>query len=103
MSTLPLFETTTAVPFFDLRPMHEGLRDELLVDIARVVDSGAFVNGPQVEAFETAYAHHVGTRCCVGVASGLDALRLGLLAAGLEPGDEVVVPAATFAATFEAV
>jgi len=103
MSTLPLFETTTAVPFFDLRPMHEGLRDELLDDIARVVDSGAFVNGPQVEAFETAYAHHVGTRFCVGVASGLDALRLSLLAAGLEPGDEVVVPAATFAATFESV
>jgi dTDP-4-amino-4,6-dideoxygalactose transaminase/DNA-binding CsgD family transcriptional regulator len=92
-----------AVPFFNPRPMHEGLQEDLLADFARLIDSGAFINGPEVEAFELAMAQYVGTRYCVGVASGLDALRLGLHAAGLEPGEEVVVPAATFAATFEAV
>jgi len=83
--------------------MHEELHEELLADIRRLLESGAFTNGPEVEAFELSLAEYVGTRHCVGVSSGLDALRLGLLAAGLEAGEEVVVPAATFAATFEAV
>jgi dTDP-4-amino-4,6-dideoxygalactose transaminase len=91
------------VPFLDLGPIHRDLKEPLLDDIAALVDSGAFANGPQVAAFEAAYAAYCGTAHCVGVASGLDALRLGLLAAGLEPGDEVVVPAQTFVATLEAV
>ena len=91
------------VPFYDLGPSSAVFRDALLEDVAALVDSGAFTNGPAVAEFEEAFASYVGARSCVGLASGLDALRLGLLAGGIDRGDEVVVPAATFAATFEAV
>jgi len=91
------------VPFVDLTLQTRGLRDEILGDVERLLETGAFVNGPAVEAFESAFAASTGRALCVGVASGLDALRLALVAAGLEPGDEVLVPAMTFVATFEAV
>lgn len=91
------------VPFLDLHPSHEALKAELLAEIADLIDTGAFTNGPQVRAFEAAFASFCGTAHCVGVGSGLDALRLGLQAGGLEPGDEVIVPANTFVATAEAV
>ena len=93
----------TAVPFLDLGPAHAPLKEAVLEEIAELLDSGAFTNGPAVARFEDAFAAYCGVDHCVGVASGLDALRLGLLAIGLEPGDEVVVPAATFVATLEAV
>jgi len=93
----------TPVPFLDLGPSHSGLTPRLLREIGELIDEGTFTNGPQVTAFEQAFSHYCGTIDCVGVASGLDALRIALLAAGLEPGDEVIVPATTFAATLEAV
>ncbi len=83
--------------------MHRPLEPGLLDDIAQLLRSGAFTNGPAVAAFEEAFAAYCGVDHCVGVGSGLDALRLGLVATGIEPGDEVVVPAATFVATLEAV
>ncbi len=91
------------VPFLDLAPVHMPLKAQILADVAELIDTSAFTSGPAVRRFETAFARYCGTRECVGVSSGLDALRLGLLAAGIEPGDEVIVPALTFAATFEAV
>jgi dTDP-4-amino-4,6-dideoxygalactose transaminase len=91
------------VPFVDLWRSHEPLRDALVDEISELVESGAFVNGPQVAVFESAFADYCGTAHAVGLASGLDALRLGLIAAGLERGDEVIVPGSTFVATFEAV
>jgi dTDP-4-amino-4,6-dideoxygalactose transaminase len=91
------------VPFFDLASAHAACREEILRGVAAIIDSGSLVNGPEVLRFEEMFAEWCGTARCVGVASGLDALRLGLLAAGAEPGDEVVVPANTFVATFEAV
>jgi dTDP-4-amino-4,6-dideoxygalactose transaminase len=91
------------VPFYDLRPSHEPLKDRLLAEIGALVDSNAYTNGPHVAAFEHAWADYCGVEHCVGVASGLDALRLALIAAGIERGDEVIVPANTFIATFEAV
>jgi dTDP-4-amino-4,6-dideoxygalactose transaminase len=94
---------TAPVPFYDLGPSHEPLRAEILAAIAELLDSNAYTNGPQVAELEKAWAAWCGAEACVGVASGLDALRLSLLAAGIEPGDEVVVPAFTFAATLEAV
>lgn len=103
MSTLPDTTTHQGVPFFDLSPMHEKLAEGVLAGIRAVVEHGAFVNGPQVAEFERAFCAYCGTTHCVGVASGLDALRLGLLAADLEPGAEVIVPASTFVATLEAV
>jgi dTDP-4-amino-4,6-dideoxygalactose transaminase len=93
----------TPVPFLDLGAIHSGLKDAIVRDFADLIDAGAFINGPQVAAFERAFASYCGTEHAVGVASGLDALRLALIAADVEPGDEVLVPANTFIATLEAV
>jgi dTDP-4-amino-4,6-dideoxygalactose transaminase len=98
-STSPI----TAVPFIDLAWVHSAIRDELLGELAELVKTGHFVNGPQVEEFEGDFAAWCGRPHCVGTASGLDALRLALVAAGLEPGDDVILPAMTFVATAEAV
>jgi dTDP-4-amino-4,6-dideoxygalactose transaminase len=94
---------STPVPFLDLAPVHASLRKTMLAEIRALVESGSFINGPQVAEFERAFASYCRTAYCVGVGSGLDALRLGLFAAGVRPGDEVIVPAHTFIATFEAV
>jgi len=94
---------TVSVPFNDLSPTHAPLKAQLLEDIAELIDAGDFVLGPTVARFEEAFARYCDSADCVGVASGLDALRLALLAHGIEPGDEVVVPAQTFVATFESV
>ena len=91
------------VPFVDLAPSHAPLREEMLAEIGELIDSGQFINGPQVEKFERAFAAYCDATYCVGLASGLDALRLALIAGGFEQGDEVIVPASTFIATFEAV
>src|SRR5437762_649169 len=99
----PVVGVSRRVPFLDFAPVHAGLKEELLKDIADLIDTGAFTNGPAVPEFERAFASYCGTARAVGVASGLDGLRLALIAAGLERGDEVIVPANTFAASFEAV
>jgi len=101
--TEQLQRSGSSVPFVDLRIVHEPLKDEILAGIAAVIDRGDFVNGAEVAEFERAFAAYCRVRLCVGVASGLDALRIGLLAGGIEPGDEVIVPANTFVATLEAV
>ena len=93
----------TSVPFLDLQALHCGLRDDFVDDLVELIESSAFVNGPAVERFEAAYAAYCGSSHAVGLANGLDALRLGLIAAGVEPGAAVVVPAMTFVATWEAV
>ncbi len=91
------------VPFVDLAPSHAPVSAAILAEISELIASGQFTNGPQVAAFEREFAGYCGVPYCIGLASGLDALRLALLAAGIEPGDEVIVPADTFIATFEAV
>ena len=91
------------MPFLDLTPSTQAVQRLVLEELEAVSDANAFINGPQVDRFERAFADYCGTEHCVGLASGLDALRLGLLAAGLERGDEVLVPANTFIATFEAI
>jgi dTDP-4-amino-4,6-dideoxygalactose transaminase len=102
MSALPPQAVLATVPFLDLARSNGPIRDAVLAELGEVIDANAFTNGPQVAAFEEAFASYCGSHHCVGVASGLDALRLAL-AAQLEPGEQVAVPAATFAATFEAV
>lgn len=94
---------SASVPFLDLRPSHEPLKAEILDAFAQLIETNHYANGPAVARFERAFAAYVGTGDCVGVASGLDALRLGLVALGLQQSDEVVVPAHTFVATVEAV
>jgi dTDP-4-amino-4,6-dideoxygalactose transaminase len=95
-------ERTTA-PFLDLSHVNEPVRDVVMLGLGRLLETNAFTNGPDVERFERDFAVYCGTTNCVGTASGLDALRLSLLAAGIGPDDHVVVPANTFIATFEAV
>ena len=99
----PALAGRTTVPFVDLRASNEPIREEVLAAVSGLIDSSAFVNGPAVASFERAFAAYCGTADAVGLASGLDALRLALVAAGVGPGDEVVVPAHTFVATVEAV
>lgn len=91
------------VPFLSLDPLHEQLRDEMLSAFERFYDSGRYILADQVAAFEQAYAEFSGTRFCVGVGSGLDAIRLSLEALGIGEGDEVIVPSNTFFATWLAV
>jgi len=91
------------VPHLDLGETHRSLKQDLLESISGLIDSGAFTNGPQVAEFEKAFARFCGSQLAVGVASGLDALRLSLIALELEPGDEAILPANTFVATAEAV
>ena len=91
------------VPFLDLRAAYDELRDELDAAALRVLHSGWYVLGPEVEAFEAEFADWVGTEHAVGCASGLDALVLALRALGVGPGDEVIVPSNTYIATWLAV
>ena len=88
------------VPFYDLRAAHAELRDRLDDVHRRVMDSGCFLLGPETEAFEDEFAAYCGARHCVTVSTGLDALTLALTAAGIGPGDEVIVPSHTFIATW---
>jgi dTDP-4-amino-4,6-dideoxygalactose transaminase len=93
----------TKVPFLDLQRIHHDLREPLEKAFRRVLDSGWFIMGPEVEAFEAEFAHYCGVNHCVGVGNGLDALHLLLQAYGIGRGDEVLVPSNTFIATWLAV
>ena len=91
------------IPFVDLARLHDSIGDDLRAAIDRVVASGSFVDGAEVEAFEERFAAAHGAPHAVSCGSGTDALALALRALDIGPGDEVVVPAMTFAATAEAV
>ncbi len=91
------------VPFLDLRAGYLELKPEIDAAIARVLDSGWYILGPEVEAFEAEYAAYCEALHAIGVANGLDALHLALLAMGVGPGDEVIVPSNTYIATWLAV
>jgi dTDP-4-amino-4,6-dideoxygalactose transaminase len=91
------------VPFLDLHGVHAALRDPLNQAWSAVLGHGRFINGPEVAAFEGAFAEYCEAEHCVGVANGTDALELILAGLGIGPGDEVLVPTNTFVATAEAV
>lgn len=91
------------IPFLDLKAPHQELQSELDEVWARVRDSGWYILGPEVDAFEREYAAYCGAQHCVGVANGLDALHLALRALGVGTGDEVIVPSNTYIATWLAV
>ena len=93
----------TKIPLVDLLSMHAEIAPEVDAGFAGLLGSGAFVQGPQVGAFEAAFADYCGVRHCVGVANGTDAIELALRAVGIGAGDEVILPANTFIATAEAV
>lgn len=91
------------VPLLDLGASHHELRRDLVAAFEELIDSGAFTNGPQVAELETAFARYCDVPYCVGLASGLDALRLALVGIEPKPGEEAILPANTFVATAEAV
>ena len=92
-----------SVPFLDLGAVNGLIRDELDAAFRRVLDSGWFIMGPELEAFEAEFAEYSGVKHCIGVGNGLEALHLLLRAYGVGPGDEVIVPSNTFIATWLAV
>ncbi|RYU76071.1 DegT/DnrJ/EryC1/StrS family aminotransferase [Hymenobacter persicinus] len=91
------------VPFLAFSPQHEPIREEVMAAMGRIYDSQWYVLGDAVRSFEAAYAGFSDVQHCVGVANGLDALHLSLLALGIGPGDEVIVPSNTYIATWLAV
>lgn len=91
------------IPFLDLKGPYAELKTELDEAIARVVSSGWFIGGSEVELFEAEYAAYCGASHAVGVANGLDALYLALRAMDVGPSDEVIVPSNTYIATWLAV
>src|SRR5580698_11026604 len=91
------------VPLLDLKSEYTELRDEVLAALDRVCQTSAFVQGEEVEAFEKEFAEFCGTKHCVALSSGTAALHLGLLAIGVQPGDEVITTPNTFLATVEAI
>ena len=92
-----------AIPVVDLARHAASLEPALSEAVARVARSGHYLFGPELTAFEEEFAAFTGRRYCVGVASGTDALRLSLVAMGIGPGDEVLVPAFTAVPTAAAV
>lgn len=91
------------VPFVDLALQHRRIADEAAAAIREVIDRAQYTLGPDVADFESEFAAFSGVAHAVGVASGTDALELALRAAGVQPGDEVIIPVNTFVATAEAV
>ena len=93
----------TRIPMLDLEAQYASIREEIRAAVHAVLDSQQFILGPQVQAFEEEVARYCGRRHAVGVASGTDAIILALRAAGIGPGDEVIVPSFTYIATADSV
>jgi dTDP-4-amino-4,6-dideoxygalactose transaminase len=91
------------IPMTDLTKQYNELKVDIDEAISRVIVSGQFILGPEVEALEKALADYCGVKYGIGVASGTDALIIGLMACGVKPGDEVITTPFTFIATAEAI
>lgn len=99
MLMVDMTSTLSSVPFVDLTLIHDPLKPEIQAAIQAVMDQSDFVLGHALTDFEIAFANACGVQYGVGVACGTDAIALGLQACGIQPGDEVLVPANTFIAT----
>ena len=91
------------IPFGELKTQYESMKQEIDEAIAEVLDSGWFVLGKNVEAFEAEFAEYIGARYAIGVGSGTEALHIALLACGVEPGDEVLTVPNTAVPTASAI
>jgi dTDP-4-amino-4,6-dideoxygalactose transaminase len=87
------------IPCLDLQGQHQQVKQEMFEAFEKVYAKTAFSGGPFVEEFERAFSGYTGTKYCVGVSNGTVALHLAMLALGIGPGDEVIIPANTFIAT----
>lgn len=91
------------VPFATMKYMHADIKDEMMKKMEEIYDKGMYILGEEVEKFEEEYAKCIGTKYCIGVGNGLDALRIAMLALGIGENDEVIVPSNTYIATALAV
>jgi dTDP-4-amino-4,6-dideoxygalactose transaminase len=91
------------VPFVDLKLQHQNLKNEIMPVIEEAILNAQFIGGQNVSKFEEEFANFCGTKYAVGVNSGTDALRFAFLAAGIQPGDEIITVPNTFIATTEAI
>lgn len=91
------------IKFLDLKKINERFRGEMETAAKRILDSGWYLLGKEVERFEADFASYCGVKHCIGVANGLDALNLIIKAHGFGPGDEIIVPANTFIASILAI
>jgi dTDP-4-amino-4,6-dideoxygalactose transaminase len=97
------YEKKMNIPFLDLKSQYIDLKEELDAAYHRVMESGWYILGKEVDAFEKEFAAYCGVKRCIGVGNGLEALHLILRACGIGEGDEVIVPANTYIATWLAV
>lgn len=91
------------IPMLDLKGQYKKIKGEIDSSIQKVIDSAAFINGPEVHSFEHNLADYLGSKYVIGCANGTDALQIAMMALELKPGDEVIVPSFTYAATAEVV
>ncbi len=91
------------IPMVDLKRQYESLKDEIDNAVLQSLSETRFILGPNVQAFDQEAAEYLGAKHAISCASGTDALHLGLLAAGIKPGDEIITSAFTFIATGEAI
>src|ERR1700712_719959 len=89
------------IAFFDMKAQQTLIRAEIDAGIARILDHGRFIQGPEVDALEAQLAAFAGARHAVGVSSGTDALQIAMMAEGIGRGDAVFLPAFTYTATAE--
>jgi dTDP-4-amino-4,6-dideoxygalactose transaminase len=95
--------THNPIPFLDLTTPHRELEEELIAAARQTLRTARFTGGPEVEGFEQEFADYCGTKFCIALGSGTDAVRFALMAAGVGPGDAVVTVANTFIATVEGI
>lgn len=91
------------IPFLDLQATYDELQVDIDASVKRVLQSGSYILGPEVESFEREYSDYCEAKFCIGVGNGLDAIYIALKALGIGAGDEVLVPANTYIATWLAV
>lgn len=95
--------STPSIPFIDLKSQYAALKTNIDSRIQKVLDSGAYINGPEVTELEQKLAAHTGSAHCLAVASGTDSLLIPMMALGIGPGDEVITTAFSFIATAETI
>jgi len=95
--------TQQTIPFLDLVSLHRELEEELVAACRSAIRSAQFIGGAEVEGFEREFAEYCGSKYCVGLASGTDAVRFALMASGVRPGDAVITVPHTFIATVEGI
>ena len=90
------------IPFFDLAAQQNKLKEEINKNIAKVLEHGQYINGPEVHELEEKLANYTEADFCITCANGTDALQIALMAIGIESGDEVITPAFSYISTAEA-